>query len=200
MNLQREMWRHSGGMSNRHRAGSCSPQPQPHRGRYFVHSYRAMCTAENASWVLTETDYGDASQTFVSSVHRGNVMATQFHPEKSGRVGLRMLANFLNASTFVAPPPATTAVAEPPRTVLARRVIACLDVRTNDRGDLVVTKGARAAVPPQLVILTAMSLCNACSCHEIEGRKTDRARRPVRRAREGRRGRGGRRAQPRQAS
>jgi glutamine amidotransferase len=42
--------------------------------------------------VATETDYGGA---FASSVWRGNVYATQFHPEKSQAVGLQLLKNFV---------------------------------------------------------------------------------------------------------
>jgi glutamine amidotransferase len=55
---------------------------------YFVHSYYVEPTEEVASGV---TDYG---APFVSSVEKGNVYGTQFHPEKSQTVGLRMLANF----------------------------------------------------------------------------------------------------------
>jgi glutamine amidotransferase len=43
------------------------------------------------SIVATETEYGD---TFASSVWRDNVFATQFHPEKSQKVGLQLLHNF----------------------------------------------------------------------------------------------------------
>jgi len=56
---------------------------------YFVHSYYAA-PAQDAD-VATSTDYGG---TFCSSVWRDNVWATQFHPEKSQRVGLKMLDNF----------------------------------------------------------------------------------------------------------
>ena len=56
---------------------------------YFVHSY--ACYADNADDVLTTTEYG---VRFCSSVQRGNVFGTQFHPEKSGRVGEQMLKNF----------------------------------------------------------------------------------------------------------
>jgi len=56
---------------------------------YFVHSYYAA-PADDAV-VATTTDYG---QEFCSSIRRANVWATQFHPEKSQRVGLKMLANF----------------------------------------------------------------------------------------------------------
>ena len=56
---------------------------------YFVHSY--ACFADDVSDVLTTTEYG---VRFCSSVQRGNVFGTQFHPEKSGRVGEQMLRNF----------------------------------------------------------------------------------------------------------
>jgi len=57
---------------------------------YFVHSYYPR--PEDPSIVIGETDYG---VTFPSVVARENVVATQFHPEKSGEIGLRMYANFL---------------------------------------------------------------------------------------------------------
>lgn len=98
---------------------------------YFVHSYHvAPATTDD---ILTTTDYG---YEFVSSIQRGNMTATQFHPEKSGRAGLKLLENFLAADREAVRPAAC-----PQTTVLAKRVIACLDVRANDRGDLVVTKG-----------------------------------------------------------
>ena len=68
---------------------------------YFVHSFCALPTAANHEWVLTTTDYGSEDQTFISSVQKGNVMATQFHPEKSGEVGLSMFRNFLAAEARV---------------------------------------------------------------------------------------------------
>lgn len=109
---------------------------------YFVHSYRAVPESANADWVLAETDYGGA---FISAVRRGAVAAVQFHPEKSGPAGLRLLDAFLGAAGGKgAPDPGAGAEAvlsagQPTR--LAKRVIACLDVRANDAGDLVVTKG-----------------------------------------------------------
>jgi glutamine amidotransferase len=57
---------------------------------YFVHSYYP--DPASAALVLGETEY--AGVCFASAVARANVVATQFHPEKSGRVGLRVLANF----------------------------------------------------------------------------------------------------------
>jgi len=58
-------------------------------GVYFVHSYHVVPTDENV--IATTTDYGGP---FVSSVWRDNLFATQFHPEKSQKVGLQILANF----------------------------------------------------------------------------------------------------------
>ncbi|RMD83850.1 MAG: imidazole glycerol phosphate synthase subunit HisH [Candidatus Dadabacteria bacterium] len=56
---------------------------------YFVHSY--YVDGVDPAIVTTTTDYG---REFVSSVQWRNLYATQFHPEKSQAVGLRMLANF----------------------------------------------------------------------------------------------------------
>ena len=58
-------------------------------GVYFVHSYHV--TPQDPDVVATTTDYG---RPFVSSVWKDNVMATQFHPEKSQKVGLQILSNF----------------------------------------------------------------------------------------------------------
>lgn len=57
---------------------------------YFVHSY--YVDPEDPAWIGARTDYG---VDFTSAVIRGNIMGTQFHPEKSGTMGLRMLANFV---------------------------------------------------------------------------------------------------------
>jgi len=57
---------------------------------YFVHSYFPRPTDDSV--VLARTTYGD---TFASAVWRENVFATQFHPEKSQAVGLRLLENFV---------------------------------------------------------------------------------------------------------
>jgi imidazole glycerol-phosphate synthase subunit HisH len=57
---------------------------------YFVHSFYPQPV--DASIVATRTDYGD---NFASSVWRDNVFATQFHPEKSQKVGLQLLQNFV---------------------------------------------------------------------------------------------------------
>lgn len=57
---------------------------------YFVHSYYAE--PEDKSLVAGETDYGIP---ICSVIARGNLVATQFHPEKSGEFGLKMYDNFL---------------------------------------------------------------------------------------------------------
>ncbi len=57
---------------------------------YFVHSYYPCPASEDD--VAGTTDYAGA--TFASVVARRNIVATQFHPEKSGRIGLRLLENF----------------------------------------------------------------------------------------------------------
>jgi imidazole glycerol-phosphate synthase subunit HisH len=57
---------------------------------YFVHSFYPQPT--DLSVVATTTEYGD---TFTSAVWRDNVFATQFHPEKSQDVGLKLLENFV---------------------------------------------------------------------------------------------------------
>lgn len=56
---------------------------------YFVHSYYVV--PRDMSVVASETDY---SQPFCSSIWRENLMAVQFHPEKSQDAGLRLLKNF----------------------------------------------------------------------------------------------------------
>jgi len=57
---------------------------------YFVHSYYAA--PDDDTWVAGTTDYG---VSFCSIYARDNVVATQFHPEKSGRMGLRLYQNFV---------------------------------------------------------------------------------------------------------
>ena len=105
---------------------------------YFVHSYRVAWDANVAEWALTTTQYGN--EVFVSSIQHANVFATQFHPEKSGQAGLDLLAAWLRLE-HVEP---VTRVGRPVLStehMPTRRIVACLDVRSNDAGDLVVTKG-----------------------------------------------------------
>ncbi|KAI7753281.1 hypothetical protein M8C21_007741 [Ambrosia artemisiifolia] len=125
---------------------------------YFVHSYRAVPSEENEEWISSTCNYGI---DFISSIRRGNVHAVQFHPEKSGGkfpissfyvylleiiidVGLSILRKFLLPNSSLTKKPL-----EGKATKLAKRVIACLDVRTNDNGDLVVTKGDQYDVREQ---------------------------------------------------
>ena len=58
---------------------------------YFVHSYYPQ--PKDESIVATRTEYG---VEFASAVWRDNMFATQFHPEKSQKVGLQLLTNFVN--------------------------------------------------------------------------------------------------------
>ncbi|KAK9896432.1 Imidazoleglycerol phosphate synthase [Cystobasidium minutum MCA 4210] len=111
---------------------------------YFVHSYAVPYEERLSDWALTATQYGD--ETFISSVQKGNVFATQFHPEKSGKAGLNVLKAWLSQSGVVPTSETKSVNIEQKRDALAKngftkRVVACLDVRANDDGDLVVTKG-----------------------------------------------------------
>jgi imidazole glycerol phosphate synthase glutamine amidotransferase subunit len=67
---------------------------------YFVHSYAGVPTGPDAAQItLAETEYG---ARFTSAVSRGRTTGVQFHPERSGRDGLRLLGNFV-ASLAAAP-------------------------------------------------------------------------------------------------
>lgn len=127
---------------------------------YFVHSYAAILPSSDPSSstlgevAYTLSRYGE--ETFVSSVRRGNVFGTQFHPEKSGSAGLDLLRRWLEApisavstTTPLSSIPSSPCTWQPSNpsssrktgTGLTNRIVACLDVRSNDAGDLVVTKG-----------------------------------------------------------
>ncbi|PSN64770.1 glutamine amidotransferase:cyclase [Corynespora cassiicola Philippines] len=113
---------------------------RPDSKYYYVHSYAAPYTEgqlEKDGWAVATAQYGE--EQFVGAVSKANVFATQFHPEKSGAAGLRVIKAFLDGTRLEQLPAQVTAAAA--RAGLTRRVIACLDVRTNDQGDLVVTKG-----------------------------------------------------------
>lgn len=56
---------------------------------YFVHSY----AADVSGYTLAQTNHGN---TFSAIVQKGNVMGAQFHPERSGTAGARLLKNFLS--------------------------------------------------------------------------------------------------------
>lgn len=112
---------------------------------YFVHSYAAkvnsprmqslIAKAEESGWRFGLSKYG--SETFVAAISKGSFFATQFHPEKSGVAGLRVIKAFLEDSADKS----IDITSSTPSGLPSRRIIACLDVRTNDQGDLVVTKG-----------------------------------------------------------
>ncbi|MDE5740094.1 MAG: imidazole glycerol phosphate synthase subunit HisH [Bacteroidaceae bacterium] len=55
---------------------------------YFIHSFYVP----TCDWTIATTDY---IQPYSSALHKGNFYATQFHPEKSGKVGERILKNFI---------------------------------------------------------------------------------------------------------
>lgn len=64
---------------------------------YFDHSFHLECGEE---WIAAACDYGD---TYVAAVQKENILAVQFHPEKSQRNGLKLLRNFLNVVHATAP-------------------------------------------------------------------------------------------------
>ncbi len=67
---------------------------------YFVHSYAGRPSGIGADAVtLAETRHGSR---FVSAVDHGNVLGVQFHPERSGAAGIRLLGNFVRWATAVA--------------------------------------------------------------------------------------------------
>lgn len=67
---------------------------------YFVHSYAGRPEGMGSDTVtLAETDHGTR---FVSAIDHGNVLGVQFHPERSGAAGLRLLGNFVRWATAVA--------------------------------------------------------------------------------------------------
>jgi imidazole glycerol phosphate synthase glutamine amidotransferase subunit len=64
---------------------------------YFVHSYAGVPAGPaGEAAILAETDHGDR---FVSAIDRGNVLGVQFHPERSGGTGMRLLGNFVRWAT-----------------------------------------------------------------------------------------------------
>lgn len=135
---------------------SCLPEGDlffgldPYKRYYFVHSYAAMTPSKEIltkfkkdGWKIARARYG--SEEFVAALHKDNIFATQFHPEKSGSAGLQVIGNFL-AQNHPKLPDYTleqlTALSNDYSNYgLTRRIIACLDVRSNDQGDVVVTKG-----------------------------------------------------------
>lgn len=113
---------------------------RPDSKYYYVHSYAAPYkkgVLEKEGWAVATARYGN--EEFIGAIAKENVLATQFHPEKSGAAGLRVLKAFLEGNYIQTLPESPSASTT--KEGLTRRVIACLDVRTNESGDLVVTKG-----------------------------------------------------------
>lgn len=119
---------------------------------YFVNSFAAIVTNEELEKIqqgrvdevtglkgceVTLTTYG--TETFVSAISKDNVFITQFHPEKSGEAGLKIIKSFLTGTKYSDHQSIPAGLVVNPG--FTRRIIACLDVRGNDNGDLVVTKG-----------------------------------------------------------
>ncbi len=151
------------------------------RKYYYVHSYFAPyspgCELEKQGWTVATARYGD--ETYAGAIGKGNVFATQFHPEKSGEAGLKVIKAFLEGKmwedvSISASPNGTQAAPavkmESSTNGLTRRIIACLDVRTNDDGDLVVTKGdqydvrEKSAPPSSHNTSTSTSAGSSSSC------------------------------------
>lgn len=65
---------------------------EPGAYTYFVHSYH--CVPEDPNWIVARTEYG---RPFCAIVARENVYGIQFHPEKSHKIGLRIIRNFVEA-------------------------------------------------------------------------------------------------------
>ena len=64
---------------------------KPYDKFYFLHSFAMQSNNDD---VIASTEYSGIN--FASVIEHSNVIATQFHPEKSGKCGLRMLSNFVN--------------------------------------------------------------------------------------------------------
>ncbi|KAM0453524.1 hypothetical protein ACHAPV_006310 [Trichoderma viride] len=132
------------GWNNANTGGKVMYDLGPNSKYYYVHTYKSpynKAEFEAQGWTVATGTYGN--ETFVGAIAKGNVYATQFHPEKSGVAGLRTLRAFLTGSgaqNLGAVMPSGAASTEH-KDGLTRRLIACLDVRANDQGDLVVTKG-----------------------------------------------------------
>lgn len=110
----------------------------PSRKYYFVHSYAIRVPDQSSVPVPSGWDYALCTykdEIFLGAIAHGNKLFTQFHPEKSGQAGLDVIKSFLEGKHW------GVQVSNYQSTGLTKRVIACLDVRANDQGDIVVTKG-----------------------------------------------------------
>jgi glutamine amidotransferase len=68
---------------------------EPGSAMYFVHSYAAVL--HDASVAVADIDFG--GEQYCAVVQRDNIIGCQFHPERSGSVGLRVLRNFVDATS-----------------------------------------------------------------------------------------------------
>ncbi len=100
---------------------------------YFTHSFAGPVTAETAAI----TEYGEQ---FAAAVEDRLVMGVQFHPEKSSDTGLAILRNFLRL--------VTSREHASDRGMLAKRIIACLDVRDGQVVKGIKFEGLRSAGDP----------------------------------------------------
>jgi imidazole glycerol phosphate synthase glutamine amidotransferase subunit len=73
---------------------------------YFVHSYVGVPAGESVDDVLATTTHGS---TFASAVARGRLLGVQFHPERSGPDGLRLIANVVRLAAGSGAPAASSA-------------------------------------------------------------------------------------------
>ena len=158
---------------------------------YYVHSYFVPYTPgelEAQGWTVATATYGD--ETYVGALGKGNVFATQFHPEKSGAAGLRVIKAFLEGKMWdrssqesiphaiVQQHDQTNGTSSDTGTNgLTRRIIACLDVRTNDAGDLVVTKGDQYDVREKSTPTTSTTAAAAGGQVRNLGKPVDMAKR-----------------------
>ncbi|KAG2120816.1 uncharacterized protein F5147DRAFT_663386 [Suillus discolor] len=133
---------------------------------YFVHSYRAKYDPEGnpeaAMWAHSTTQYGQ--EVFMSTVRKGNVFGAQFHPEKSSVAGLTVIDAWIKQSLAGRTPAEPSArIPRPPKSQhgFTRRIIACMDVRANDEGDLIVTKGDQYDVREKSLTSTPLSSTTA---------------------------------------
>ncbi len=65
---------------------------------YFVHSYGVLSwpLADTGEIIPTSVTWGEYGAPFIAAVENGPLSATQFHPEKSGQAGIRLLTNWVN--------------------------------------------------------------------------------------------------------
>ncbi|GMI49227.1 hypothetical protein TrCOL_g4720 [Triparma columacea] len=121
---------------------SSTPIPKEGTGGYyyFVHSYRALPPdGVDKEWIQTTAEYG--GDVYVASVGKGNVAGCQFHPEKSGGDGLEVMRRWICSVSGGLVNSNVGEAGVGGGGGIAKRLVVALDVRSNDVGELVVTKG-----------------------------------------------------------